>query len=287
MMFRQVSLGFWIAIFATVAASADGVNLTPERKSYLEGVWNGVPNDVSADKLCSKIAPPAGATALSIEFEKSGGVLFASDGSESAIREQITEASESNGVLSITAGEEVFRLRPDTDTIMSRVRSSASLGGDVDTMVFKRCYKPADRSTIALETQDLKYLASDLPGDEAFFIDERLAPKAGDKCAVQETQYLFFALIGPSEFRLSRWNSFALADKLVAKKPLKLPIDPIADWRIEQVRAETGKYVFRMRDYDNAKAPPETIHVEVKPSGISIPEWKRTYVRCTGFQSRS
>jgi hypothetical protein len=170
---------------------------------------------------------------------------------------------------------------------MTRVRSSASLGGDVDTMVFKRCSKPADRSVIALDDNGLKYLASDLPGDEAFFIDERLAAKTGNRCAVKETQYLFFALIGPSEFRVSRWNSFAIGDKIAAKIPVKLPLDPIADWAIESVRAEAGKYVFRMRDYDDTKAVPETIHVEVKPTGIAIPEWKRTYVRCTGFQSRS
>ena len=67
----------------------------------------------------------------------------------------------------------------------------------------------------------------------------------------------------------------------------KLPLDPIADWRIESVHAEAGKYVVRMREYDSEKALPETIHLEQKGQGIFIPEWKRTYVRCTGFQSRS
>lgn len=270
------------------AAAAEGIELSAEHKSFLEGVWSGVSTDVSADKLCSKTTPPAGATAMAIEFEKSGGVLFSSDGGETAIRGRIATASETNGILSLTVGDEVFRFRPDTDRIMSRVRSSASLGGDVDTMVFKRCNRPADRSAIALDADGLKFLASDLPGDEAFFIDERLAPKTGNRCAVQETQYLFFALIGPAEFRLSRWNSFALADKMASKQAVrKLPLDPIADWRIETVFVEAGKYVVRMRDYDNEKALPETVHLEPRPDGIFIPEWKRTYVRCTGFQSRS
>jgi len=286
-MLRTFLLSLMAMLGLTAAAEAAGTPLTPERQAWLEGVWSGVSADVSADKLCSKIAPPAGATALSIEFLRSGGVIYASDGSEDATRGRIIDAFEENGVVSLTVGDDVFRLRPDSDNIMSRVRSSASLGGDVDTMVFKRCSKPADRSAIAVDDNGLKYLASDLPGDEAFFMDERLAAKTGDRCAVNETQYLFFALIGPSEFRLSRWNSFAIGDKLAAKIPVKLPLDPIADWAIETVRAEAGKYVFRMRDYDNAKAVPETIHVEVKPNGIAIPEWKRTYVRCTGFQSRS
>lgn len=286
--FTAISLALITLILTAAAGRAEGIQISKERQSFLEGVWSGVTADVSADKLCSKLAPPAGAMALSIEFERSGGVLFASDGSETSLRGKIVEAQEMNGVVSLTAGEEIFRLRPDSDNIMSRVRSSASLGGDVDMMVFKRCQKPADRSVIALDEVGLKVLSADLPGDEAFFIDERLVPKTGDRCAVKETQYLFFALVGPSEFRLSRWNSFALADKLAAKVPLKLPpLDPIADWKIESVHAAAGKYVFRLRDYDNAKALPETIHVEVKATGISIPQWKRNYVRCTGFQSRS
>lgn len=287
-MLKSTFVAIVTTILVATAAQAEGVQISKERQAFLEGVWSGVSSDVSADKLCSKVAPPAGAVAMAVEFERTGGVLVAEDGSETSIRGVITNASEDNGVISLTVGQEVFRLRPDSDKVMSRVRSSASMGGDVDTMVFKRCYKAADRSAIALETPALKFLASDLPGDEAFFIDERLVPKTGDRCAVQETQYLFFALIGPAEFRLSRWNSFALADKLAAKKPVKLPpVDSIADWRIETARAEPGKYVFRMRDYENDKALPQTIHVEVKPTGITIPEWKRSYVRCTGFQSRS
>jgi hypothetical protein len=126
-----------------------------------------------------------------------------------------------------------------------------------------------------------------LPGDEAFFIDERIAPKAGDRCAVDQTQYLFFALVGPSQFRLSRWNSFAVADRLASNKPVKIPLDAIADWHIESIHVEGGKFVARLKDYDNEKALPETIHIERTPAGIRVPQWKRSYVRCTGFQSRS
>lgn len=282
----------WLAFALTVVtaplAHAEGNTLSEARQTYLEGEWSGVPSDVSADKLCSVQAPPPGATTLAIEFLRSGGVAFADDGTEAATRGPITEASEANGVISLTFGNEVWRFRTDGDKIMYRVRSSASLGGDVDMMVFKRCKKAADRSTIALDQDALKFLAADLPGDEAFFMDERHAAKTGNRCGVQETQYLFFVLIGPAEFRLSRWNSFAIADKLAEKKSVKLPLDPVANWKIESARADGAKYVLQMRDYDNEKAKPETIHVEVKPdTSITIPEWKRNYVRCKGFQSRS
>ena len=268
------------------SANAADEELSPSRKAWLEGVWSGLSTDVSADKLCSRIAPPAGASTLSIEFERTGGVLFYSDG-EAPLRETITEAKEVNGVVVLTAGENVFRFRPDSDRIMSRVRSSASLGGDLDFMVFKRCAAPVDRSSFDIDIDALKFLSSDLPGDEAFFIDERIAPKKGNRCSVKETQYLFFALVGPTQFRLSRWNSFAVADKLASRKPVKLPLDPIADWHVESIHVEGDKFVVRLRDFEDDDALPETIHVERRPDGISIPQWKRSYVRCTGFQSRS
>jgi hypothetical protein len=274
-----------LSLHLALAAQAEGIS--EERKAYLEGVWSGVPTEVSANKLCSQTEPPAGATTLAIEFARSGGVAFLDDGTDAAGRSPITSQSEENGVVSLTIKDEAWRFRAENKDVMYRVRSSASLGGDVDTMVFKRCKKAADRTAIALDDDALKLLAADLPGDEAFFIDERHAPKTGDRCAVQETQYLFFVLVGPSEFRLSRWNSFAVADKIAVKKPVKLPLDPIADWLIEEAKADGPKFVVRMRDFENAKAKPETIHIETKPGGITIPEWKRSYVRCKGFQSRS
>lgn len=273
----------------TTSANAEGVEISKERQTYLEGVWQGVSADVSADKLCSKTEPPRDAITLSVEFLRSGGMAFADDGTEAAARGRITEASEAGGVITLTFGNEVWRLRPENDNVMSKVRTSASVAGDVDTVVFKRCQKPADRSVVALSPESLEFLAADLPGDEAFFMDDRLAAKTGDRCAVKETQYLFFVLLGPSEFRVSRWNSFPLADKLAEKKPVKLPeLDPVANWRVESVRAEGTKYVFKMRDYEDSKAAPETIHVVVKSDGtIAIPQWRRTYIRCKGFQSRS
>jgi hypothetical protein len=277
-----------LILLAPAAAHAEENGLSQKRQAYLEGIWSGVSTDVSADKLCSKV-PPVDAVTLSIEFLRSGGMAFADNGSETPSRGPITEASEANGVVSLTFAGEVWRLRPDGPKVMYRVRTSASLDAGVDTMVFKRCKPAADRSKIALDDEALKFLAADLPGDEAFFMEERLAGKTGNRCAIEETQYVYFVLVGPAEFRLSRWNSFALADKLAANPKAKMPeLDPVANWRIESARVDGKRYAFRLRDYDDDKAPPETIHVEVKPGGgIAIPEWRRTYLRCKGFQSRS
>jgi hypothetical protein len=279
---------FLLACFCFLSAvPATSSELPQSRKAWLEGVWSGLPTNVSADKLCSRLAPPSGAATLAIEFERSGGVLFYSDGRESAIRGAISPATEVNGVVVLTIGDNVFRFRPDGDRIMWRVRSSASVGGDVETMVFKRCEAPADRSAFHIDAEALKFLASDLPGDEAFFMDERIARKSGDRCNVRETQYLFFALVGPTQFRLSRWNSFALADSLASKRQVKTPLDAVADWHIESMHLDAGKYVVRLRGFEDEKSLPETIHVQPTSDGITIPQWKRSYVRCTGFQSRS
>lgn len=274
-------------LWLIVSFSAHADAISKERQAYLEGVWSGISTEVNANKLCSRTEPPAEATALAIEFLRSGGVAFVDDGTEAASRSAISAMSEENGIVSLTINGQAWRFRADTKDVMYRVRSSASLGGDVDTMVFKRCKPAADRSAVSLDELALKFFAADLPGDEAFFIDERHAAKSGNRCSVQETQYLFFVLIGPSEFRVSRWNSFAIADKLAVKKPVKLPLDRVADWLIEEASGDSNKLVIRMRDYEDEKAKAVTITLEARADSITIPEWKRTYIRCKGFQSRS
>jgi hypothetical protein len=196
-----------------VTASAEP--LSQERQAYLEGVWSGISTEVSADKLCSRTTPPAGAMALSIEFLRSGGIAFADDGAQGASRGPISEADEEGGIVALNFGGEVWRFRPDGPNVMYRVRTSASLGGGVDTMVFKRCQKAADRGAIALDDEALKFLAADLPGDEAFFMDDRLAAKTGDRCASTKRS-ISSSSWWSAEFRVSRWNSFALADKLAS-----------------------------------------------------------------------
>src|SRR5512134_864707 len=125
------------ALVFLIPVTAHAEPLSQERQAYLEGVWSGISTEVSADKLCSRTAPPAGATTLSIEFLRSGGMAFADDGTEAAVRGPITEAGEADGIVSLTFGNEIWRFRPDSDKVMARVLSSASLAGNVDSMVFK------------------------------------------------------------------------------------------------------------------------------------------------------
>jgi len=275
-----------LALVSSIGIAQAAVTLTPEQQAKLEGVWKGIDAASDASKLCSEQSTSH--NTLSLEFLRTGGMIFYDDGTEATTRAPLSGAEEANGIITLTAGNQVWRFRDTGNNTMASVRSSASLGADVDDMAYKRCQEPADRNAIAFDAAQLKLVAADMPGDEAFFIDTRLVPKTGDRCKVDETQYVFFALIGPAEFRLSRWNSFALADKLASGGKSKLPLDPISDWKITGARVDGAKYVFQIKDYEKADAPVKTIHVEVKANGdFEIPEWKRSYVRCTGFQSRS
>jgi hypothetical protein len=283
---RIVGAAILALVFSIGAANAEGVTLSPEQQAKLEGVWKGIGAASDASKLCS--AQAVSHNTLSLEFMRTGGMIFYDDGTEASTRAPLTTATETSGIVTLTAGNQIWRFRVTGSNTMAKVRSSASLGADVDDMVFKRCQEPADRNAIALDATQLKLIAADMPGDEAFFMDTRIAPKTGDRCKINETQYLFFALIGPAEFRLSRWNSFALAEKAEGGKKPKLPLDPVADWTITGARVDGGRYVFQVKDYEKPGAAVKTIHLEPKANGeFAIPEWKRTYVRCTGFQSRS
>ncbi len=283
---RIVGAAILALVLTSGIAQAEGVTLSPEQQAKLEGVWKGVDAASDASKACS--AQSLAKNTLSLEFMRTGGMIFFDDGTEATTRAPLTGAEEANGVITLTSGNHIWRFRVVGENAIASVRNSASLGADVDDVVYKRCQQPADRNAIALDATQLKLIAADMPGDEAFFMDTRIAPKSGDRCKIDETQYLFFALIGPSEFRLSRWNSFALAEKAEDGKKPKLPLDPIADWTIVSARVDGGKYVFQIKEYEKADGPVKVIHLEPKANGeFAIPEWKRTYVRCTGFQSRS
>lgn len=265
------------------------VTLPPDRQSFLEGEWHGVTVDTNANKLCAKDAPPS--TVLSFEFLRSGGVaLFDNGVQEESGRRAIASASEADGLIDIQLDGQMaaFSFRKDGPDRMALVRNSASLGMPVDVMVFKRCRAAADRSNISLSAELLKVLAAEMPSDTPYFVDTRIAAKIPNACTAPQVQYLFFGLLGPSEFRVSRWNSFDLADALEAKKKPAFPIDSIGDWIVQGAVEKDGAAVLTVRELENDKAQPITLTLQPKGDGrIAIPEWKREYVRCKGFDKRA
>jgi hypothetical protein len=275
-------------LFSAPSAVAE-VALSPERQSFLEGEWHGVTVDTNANKLCTKEAPPA--TVLSFEFLRSGGVAFFDNGNQKESgRRAISSASDADGLIDIQLDGQMaaFTFRKDGPDRMALVRNSASLGMPVDVMVFKRCRAAADRSNIALSAELLKTYAVEWPSDTPYFVDTRIAAKVPNACAAPQVQYLFFGLLGPSEFRISRWNSFDLSDSLEAKKKPGFPIDSVGDWIVQGAVEKDGVAVLTARDRENEQAQPITLTLKSKGDGrIAIPEWNREYVRCKGFDKRS
>jgi hypothetical protein len=283
----------WRALFlgllTTTSSAFAEVTLPLDRQAFLEGEWHGVTVDTNASKLCGQGGPQA--TVLTFEFQRSGGVAFFDNGNQAESgRRAIASASVNNGLMEVELDGQIaaFTFRKDGPDRMALVRDSASLGMPVDVMVFKRCRAAADRSNIALSSEALKKLAAEMPADMPYFIDTRIAAKIPNACTAPQVQYLFFGLLGPTDFRVSRWNSFDLADALEAKKKPAFPLDAIGDWVVQGAAEKDGATVLTVRELENEKAQPLTLTLQAKGDGrIAIPEWNREYVRCKGFDKRS
>lgn len=283
--FRGLVLGL---VLSAPAAVAD-VTLSPERQAFMEGEWHGVTVDTNANKLCAKDSPPS--TVLSFEFLRSGGVAFFDNGVQAESgRRAISSASESDGLIDVQLDGQMaeFTFRQDGPDRLALVRNSAALGMPVDVMVFKRCRAAADRANIALTKDALKNFAAEMPADMPYFVDTRIASKTPNACSAPQVQYLFFGLLGPSDFRVSRWNSFDLADALEAKKKPAFPLDAIGDWTVQSAAEKDGATVLTVRELEKPEAQPFTLTLQPKGDGrVAIPEWNREYVRCKGFDKRS
>jgi hypothetical protein len=288
MAWRAMLLG--LAFFAPAAWGDEAkIALSVDSRSFLEGEWRGVTVDTNANKLCAKDGPQS--TVLVFEFMRSGGVaLFDNGVQEESGRRKIVSASDGDGILSVELDGQMaaFSFRKDGPDRMALVRNSASLGMPVDVMVFKRCRAAADRANIALSADTLRQFAAEMPGDTPYFVDTRIAAKISNACNAAQVQYLFFGLLGPVEFRVSRWNSFDLADALEAKKKPAFALDAVGDWAVQSAMEAGGNIVLTVRDLEKADAAPFTLTLESRGDGrVAIPEWKREYVRCKGFDQRS
>lgn len=287
---RIPTLTLALTFCVSPALAAEGVPPPAvDTKTYLEGEWQGVAVDTNANKLCTDES--SGATVLTFEFARSGGAaLFDNGVQEESGRRRVASVDGANNLMSVLLDGQTAAMdfRRDGADRMTLVRSSASLGMPVDVMVFKRCRGAADRSEIALEADAAKAIAADFPGEQPYFVDARIAAKVKDACVAPKVQYVFFGLFGPSEFRVSRWNSFDLADALATGQKAGLPLDAVGDWDILSAEAKNGATVLYVRERDKPEAAAQTLTLQSGPGGrLAIPEWKREYVRCTGFDKRA
>jgi hypothetical protein len=285
---RLVALALGLAVLAGPAFAAPK-SAPADPKPFLEGEWHGVTVDTNANKLCTKESPQA--AVFTFEFQTSGGVALFNDGNEGeGGHRKIQSAAQTGNLIDIQLEGQLsaFTFRKDGPNLLTLVRDSASLGMPVDVMVFKRCKPAADRSAIQVDAAALETFAAEMPGDLPYFVDARIAAKTPDACGAPKVQYMFFGLLGPSELRMSRWNSFDLADDLSAKKKPAFPLDAVGDWAILSAASKDGAVTMSVRDYEKPDAAPVTLTLQPKgPGRVAIPEWGREYVRCKGLNKRS
>ncbi len=145
---------------------------------------------------------------------------------------------------------------------------------------FERCRGPADRSAIKLAKAQLQDIATTMPPDFPVFVDARA--KAG--CKARDYQYLRIDLIGPLGFELGRWNSYHLGERLADGGTAPLPLDELANWRIEKAESIPGGYRLTITELiapNGSRGDTTTITLATSSGGkLAIPEWKRSYIRC-------
>jgi hypothetical protein len=258
-----------VVLLGSAAASAAPV--TGAARDALAGGWR--------EASCGATGGDA-AMSFSLEFALTGGQMAVDNTYESAGPHRVTAIDAAGDTLRLTLdGKDVWifrRTRPDTLVSVTPASDYDNMKG----LTFKRCSKPADRSTIHLNAKQTAAISAEMPGGPTL-IDLR----AAKGCAATEYQYLDFDLVGPLDFKLHRWNSMALAEKIADGGKSSLKIDEIADFIIEKADAIPGGTRFSITELippNGSRGDTTTITLKLNPDHTaSIPEWKRSYALCT------
>jgi hypothetical protein len=233
---------FHIGLFAVmVATAAHGETLNDADKAALAGEWRAACGAEASD------------TSLVLEFALTGGTV------------QLDDGTEDGGTFSVAALQKQGRLVLAGHTV--------KWGGQD----FRRCRAPVSRAAIRLSNAELAQFSSGMPPDDAVFVDTR----ARGGCKALDYQYLTIDLVGPLGFQLGRWNSFHLGEAIAGGK--KPPFDDNANFTIEKAesRPDGIKLTITERIPPNgSRGDTATITLTTVAGKLSIPEWKRTYLRC-------
>lgn len=236
----------WI-LFGMLAATPAAAAVTDTDKAALTGEWR---------PACGAAAE-AGETRIVIEFALTGGVVNIDDGTEDG------------GAFEIASKDgSTFTLRDGRKFVFS--------GGPLrwNGMSFQRCRGPVDRSAIRLTRAQIAQVSSSMPPDQAIFVDARA--KGG--CKALDYQYLTLDLVGPLGFSLGRWNSAHLAESG------KSSFDEVSNWTVDKAEPVSGGYRLTITELippNGARGDTGAITLLVAGGKASVPEWKRSYLRCS------
>lgn len=243
------------------------------------GEWRA--NSQKPGGACGQNAS-AGDMRFTLEFALTDGQIFVGDGTESSQTFAVKVDTSAKAATFNLGKDGVWKFTRQGDALISD--SPPDLYAEQKGLVFHRCRPAADRRAIKLSKDQIGIVSSAMPPNHVIFVDAR----AKKGCKALDYQYLTIDLVGPLGFTIGRWNSFHLAEQLADGKKPKLAVDEVSNWTIEKAEAVANGYKFTITESippNDSRGDTATITLAPTIDGrASVPEWKRTYVRCSANQ---
>ena len=260
---------------AALPVNAQAASLSTADAAPLEGQWqvNGEPGAACGQNFTYGIK-------MGVEFRLTGGQVSFDDGSEGAGPQTVVSAEKTGGVY-------VLHLKDDDTPMRIKLAgkkltiTTAGAEGFIGK-TFTQCLAGEPRSGIQLGKADMAFLATTMLPQVPRFVDARA--KGG--CKAAQYQYLDFDLADPVSPHLLREDSDALA-LARDKKHVKVPVDDdgMGRWPIEAAVKTPAGYDFTLTELippNGSRGDKFKLSILRTKDGISIPAWKRSYIRCSG-----
>ena len=260
---------------ATVPDAPDG----PE--SLLAGGWR-FEADGGAPPPCDQPPGEAGEV-ITFEFAVTGGRVLWTDAYGETLDLGVDAARDGKSLTLTTPDGPSLNFEVNDDGTLSGLEM-ADFASGLTGEQFRKCYEPADRTRIDGSAAALDFFGGAAETPAVRFVDTRFAKKGKDLCLEPEAQYLQLDMVGPLDFSLGRLNSAAIAEKLAADEVVKLPLDELSNYVLESL-SPTGLgwevTVTELIPPNGSRGDTTTIRLRVSGDLVTIPEWQRSYQRCT------
>jgi hypothetical protein len=271
-----------ILCLSLAATATHAAPLAPAEAARLEGLWQY--SGENGEDACGRKGNWTFGAKMTVEFRLTGGQVSFDDGSEGAGPILITKAEKIGDtyVLHFQDDETPFRLVPAGKDGL-KVTASGAEGYVGKT--FRQCIAGEARSGIHLSHADMTFLATTMLPEVPRFVDSRA--KAG--CKARQYQFLDFDLADPTRPEISREDSDALTMARDGKK-VRVPVDDdgMGRWVIEAATRTTSGYDVTITELiapNGSRGDRSVLNIVRTRDGVSIPAWKRSYIRCPQMEN--
>lgn len=290
-MTRLLHIVFGLSLGLPGAIPAFAMDPQEDVRAALSGGWR-FHTDGSVPPACDQ-GPAEGSENVMFEFAVTGGML------------RFTQDDDADALMGVMLGESDVKTHISMNTqdgtainftvqAPDLMKADTVTGGDAAALsgkTLRKCFDPVDRSAIKVEHEtpigqpdDMSYLSQNGLGEQPRFVDTRFNADPKQLCHEMMAQYVFFDLIGPLELTMGRYNTGAMAETLAEEKTPKIVPDDVGNWIVQAVEPIEGGWkvtVLELIPPNGSRGDTTTISVLAKGDTITIPEWKRTFQRCT------